>query len=65
MDRLALTRHLRRDSSLRDVPIIAFAASALEGDEEMARAAGCDGYITKPIDARTFVNVLRKYFVPD
>jgi CheY-like chemotaxis protein len=61
MDGLALTRHLRRDSSLRDVPILAFTASAINGDEEMARASGCDGYITKPIDTRTFVNVLRKY----
>ena len=61
MDGLALTRHLRRDSSLRDVPIVAFTASAIKGDEEIARAAGCDGYITKPIDTRTFVSVLRKY----
>ena len=65
MDGLALTRHLRRDFSLRDVPIIAFTASALKGDEEIARAAGCDGYITKPIDTRTFANLLRKYLVPN
>ena len=63
MDGLALTRHLRRDwdSSLCKVPIVALTASALKGDEEVARAAGCDGYITKPIDTRTFVNVVREY----
>lgn len=64
MDGLALTRHLRRDSSLRDVPIVAFTASAIKGDEEIARAAGCDGYITKPIDTRTFVSLLHKYVRP-
>jgi two-component system, cell cycle response regulator DivK len=61
MNGLALTRHLRRDETLRDVPIVAFTASAIKGDEEIARAAGCDGYITKPIDTRTFISVVREY----
>lgn len=61
MDGLALTRHLRRDASLHHVPIVAFTASAIKGDEEIARAAGCDGYITKPIDTRTFVSVVRGF----
>lgn len=61
MDGLALTRHLRRDGSLRNVPIVALTASAINGDEEIARAAGCDGYITKPIDTRTFVGLVREY----
>jgi two-component system, cell cycle response regulator DivK len=61
MDGLALTRHLRRDDTLRDVPIVAFTASAIKGDEEIARAAGCNGYITKPINTRTFVKAVREY----
>jgi two-component system cell cycle response regulator DivK len=61
MDGLALTRHLRRDGSLRGVPIVAFTASAIKGDEEIAKAAGCDGYITKPIDTRTFVSTVREF----
>jgi CheY-like chemotaxis protein len=63
MDGLALTRHLRRDwdGSLRNVPIVALTASAIKGDEQIARAAGCDGYITKPIDTRTFVGQVRDY----
>jgi two-component system cell cycle response regulator DivK len=63
MDGLALTRHLRRDwdSSLRNVPIVALTASAIKGDDQTARAAGCDGYITKPIDTRTFVSMVREY----
>jgi two-component system, cell cycle response regulator DivK len=63
MDGLALTRHLRRDwdGSLRNVPIVALTASAIKGDDQIARAAGCDGYITKPIDTRTFVSMVREY----
>ncbi|MEO8051964.1 MAG: response regulator [Acidobacteriota bacterium] len=63
MDGLALMRHLRRnwDGSLDNVPIVAFTASAIKGDEEIARAAGCDGYITKPIDTRTFVSIVQEY----
>jgi two-component system, cell cycle response regulator DivK len=61
MDGLALTRHLRRDGSLHNVPIVALTASAIKGDEQVARAAGCDGYITKPIDTRTFVGQVRDY----
>jgi CheY-like chemotaxis protein len=61
MDGLQLTRHLRRDVSLSGVPIVAFTASAIKGDEEIARAAGCDGYITKPIDTRTFASLVRGF----
>ena len=61
MDGLQLTRHLRRDASLNAVPIVAFTASAIKGDEEIARASGCDGYVTKPIDTRTLGNVVRGY----
>ena len=61
MDGLQLTRHLRRDPSLNGVPIVAFTASAIKGDEEFARASGCDGYVTKPINTRTLANVVRGY----
>jgi two-component system, cell cycle response regulator DivK len=61
MDGLQLTRHLRRDASLNGVPIVAFTASAIKGDEEIARASGCDGYVTKPIDTRTLGNIVRGY----
>jgi CheY-like chemotaxis protein len=61
MDGLQLTRHLRRDASLNGVPIVAFTASAIKGDEEIARASGCDGYVTKPIDTRTLGNQVREF----
>ena len=52
MDGLTLTRQLKADPATADIPIIAATAYAMKGDEERARAAGCDGYFTKPIDTR-------------
>lgn len=54
MDGLELTRRLRQEPATRDIPIVALTAYAMKGDEEKARAAGCSGYITKPIDTRAF-----------
>jgi two-component system cell cycle response regulator DivK len=50
MDGLELTRRLKADSARSHIVILALTAYAMKGDEEKARAAGCDGYITKPID---------------
>lgn len=55
MDGLAATRSLKQDSATRHIPIVALTAHALPGDEQDARAAGCVGYITKPIDTHTFL----------
>jgi CheY-like chemotaxis protein len=52
MDGLTLTRKLKADPATRDISIIAATAYAMKGDEERAREAGCDGYVTKPIDTR-------------
>ncbi|WP_313919931.1 response regulator [Tahibacter sp.] len=54
MDGLELTRRLKARPDLCAVPIIALSAFAMKGDEEKAFASGCDGYITKPINTRTF-----------
>jgi CheY-like chemotaxis protein len=61
MDGLALTRRLRRDPLLQGVIIVALSAYAMEPDKQNARAAGCDGYITKPINTRSFVGTVRQY----
>ena len=59
MDGLELTRRLRRDPSQEGVIIVALSAYAMAADKEKARAAGCDGYVTKPIDTRTFGSTVR------
>ena len=52
MDGLTLTRRLKADAATRGIIIVAVTAYAMKGDEDKATAAGCDGYITKPIDTR-------------
>jgi CheY-like chemotaxis protein len=53
MDGLTLTRHLKADARTSHIRIVALTAFAMKGDEQKALDAGCDGYITKPIDTRT------------
>jgi CheY-like chemotaxis protein len=52
MDGLTLTRQLKADPTTRHIGIVALTASAMKGDDQKAKDAGCDGYITKPIDTR-------------
>jgi two-component system, cell cycle response regulator DivK len=54
MDGLTLTKKLKAHEKTRHIPIIALTAFAMKGDENKAYAAGCDGYIAKPINTRTF-----------
>lgn len=62
IDGLELTRRLKADPEYAGTVIIALTAYAMKGDEEKARAAGCDGYITKPIDAEQLPRTLEAYF---
>ncbi|MEW6306879.1 MAG: response regulator [Verrucomicrobiota bacterium] len=52
MDGLTLTRLLKADARTRHIRIVALTAFAMKGDDQKALDAGCDGYITKPIDTR-------------
>jgi two-component system, cell cycle response regulator DivK len=52
MDGFDLTRRLKADPSLKGILVLALTAYAMKGDEEKAMAAGCDGYVSKPIDTR-------------
>ncbi|HSY49924.1 MAG TPA: response regulator [Thermoanaerobaculia bacterium] len=61
MDGLTLTRLLKADETTRHVIVIALTAFAMKGDEAKARLAGCDGYITKPIDTRTLPGAVAGY----
>ena len=61
MDGLELTRRLKADPRRRDIVIIALTAYAMKGDEEKARAAGADGYLSEPIDTRTLPTVIASY----
>jgi CheY-like chemotaxis protein len=54
MDGLTFTRLLKADPAYQHIPIVALTAFAMKGDDKKAFAAGCDGYITKPIDTRKF-----------
>jgi two-component system cell cycle response regulator DivK len=55
MDGFEATRRLKANSATRDIPVLAVTAYAMRDDREMARAAGCAGFITKPIDKTAFL----------
>ncbi len=59
MDGYAVTAALRANPSLAGVPMVAVTSHAMHGDREKALAAGCTGYIEKPINPDTFVNEVR------
>jgi two-component system cell cycle response regulator DivK len=61
MDGFELTRRLKADPGLKGVIVLALTAYAMKGDEERARAAGCDGYVAKPIDTRGLPGVIAGY----
>jgi len=55
MDGLQACAILKKDATTREIPVIALTALAMKGDEERIRAAGCDGYIAKPLAYREFL----------
>ena len=60
MDGFELTRRLKADPATRGMVILALTAYAMKGDEERARAAGCDGYVAKPIDTRALPGLIAR-----
>jgi CheY-like chemotaxis protein len=61
MDGLELTRILKADEKTKDIKIISLTAFATKSDQERVLEAGCDGYITKPIDTRKFKEQIMKH----
>jgi CheY-like chemotaxis protein len=60
-DGLSLTRELKASPTTTHIPIIALTAHAMKGDEVQAIAAGCDAYVAKPIDTRTFATFVTRF----
>jgi two-component system cell cycle response regulator DivK len=58
MDGLEATALLKRDNLTRAIPVVALTALAMKGDEERIRAAGCDGYIAKPMGIHEFLTTV-------
>lgn len=64
MDGLEATALLKGDDATRTIPVIALTALAMKGDEERIRAAGCDGYIAKPMAYREFLATVETQLTP-
>ncbi len=60
MDGLSAVKVLKRDPDTRSIPTVAMTAQAMRGDEEAARVAGFDAYVTKPIDTRAFPHTVAR-----
>ena len=65
MDGLSATKIIKEDPDLKDIPIVALTSYAMQGDKEKALAAGCTGYIAKPIDTRKFLETISQYLNAD
>jgi two-component system cell cycle response regulator DivK len=61
LDGWEATRRLKADAHLRHIPVLALTAFAMTGDEERAREAGCEGYITKPVRSAMIRDMVRRY----
>jgi CheY-like chemotaxis protein len=65
MDGFMLTQKLKSNERTKNLKIVALTASAMKGDDIKAYKAGFDGYLTKPIDTRTFTSQVRKFINTD
>jgi len=62
MDGMEVVGHVRDDAELRDIPVIAITASAMQGDRERFLAAGCDDYLSKPIQVLDLIEKVNLYY---
>jgi two-component system, cell cycle response regulator DivK len=63
MDGYEVARQIKADPALRSIPIIAVTSFALDGEEQTARAAGCDDYVPEPYSPRQLLTKIRKYIL--
>ncbi len=61
LDGYEATRRIKAQPDLRHIPIVVVTSYALSGDEEKARAAGCDAYVAKPYSARKLLETIKRY----
>lgn len=61
IDGLSVVREMKTDAVTSAIPILALTAHAMRGDKDRFLDAGCDGYISKPIDVKTFLSSIRTY----
>jgi two-component system, cell cycle response regulator DivK len=61
---LEVTKWLKEDNDLRDIPVVAVTAFAMKGDEERIREGGCEAYLSKPISVSKFLETVRNYARP-
>jgi CheY-like chemotaxis protein len=61
MDGLCATKELKANPATRHLIVVGLTAHAMKGDEEIARTAGCAGYLTKPIDTRKFTETIARF----
>jgi two-component system cell cycle response regulator DivK len=64
IDGWEVTRRLKADSTLHDIPIIALSAHAMKGDREKALQSGCDEYLSKPLDENLLFAKLARFLGP-
>jgi CheY-like chemotaxis protein len=64
IDGLKAAKILKQDLETKHIPVIALTAHAMRGDKEKVKVAGCEGYITKPIDTREFPKNVANYILP-
>ncbi|MCB0214557.1 MAG: response regulator [Anaerolineae bacterium] len=62
MGGIEIVGHVRADEALRHIPVIALTASAMQGDRERFLKAGCDDYLSKPIQVKELLDMVTKYY---
>ena len=65
MDGLNATRVIKADDALKHIPVVALTSYAMQGDEKLAMEVGCVDYITKPLETRSFLGEISKFFNGD